>query len=174
MHLKMFTGKKRFNIWNIGVKSQISSAALAPGGTASALRTAACNRPSSFYWFLSIVNFVGVDGVLVDGDNIYALQSTISGTHGGPLEGLKKVWKTIGAVVAELFNWHFVLVCDSKVLAEKYAEKLGTELSGVYLGRKRLRVSVWVCVIRISPKALSGEIHFGCQEGKVYCFAHRR
>jgi hypothetical protein len=120
----MCTGKKCFKIWNISAKSHISSAPLAQGGTASALRTAACNHPSSFYWFPSIVNFVGIDGVLVNGDNIYALQSTIADTHDGPLEGLRKVWKTIGAAVAELFNWHFVLVSDNKALANKYAKEL--------------------------------------------------
>lgn len=95
------------------------------------------------------MNFVGIDGVLGIGNNIYALQSTIAGTHEGPLEGLKKVWRTIGAAVADSFNWHFVLVSDDKVLAKKYVKELGTQLSDVYLGRKRLRVSVWVCVLKV-------------------------
>jgi hypothetical protein len=93
------------------------------------------------------VNFVEIDGVLVNGDDIYALQSTIADTHDGPLEGLRKVWKTIGAAVAELFNWHFVLVSDNEALANRYAEELGTKLSNVYLGHKRLRMSVWFCVL---------------------------
>jgi len=54
MHLEMCTGTKRLKIWNTTAKSHISSAALAPGGTASALRNAACNRPLSFYWFPSM------------------------------------------------------------------------------------------------------------------------
>jgi hypothetical protein len=94
------------------------------------------------------VNFVGLDGVLVNGDDIYNLQATIADTHTGPLEGLRKVWQTIGAAVAELFKWHFVIVTDKQTLADKYAEELGTQLRDVYLGRKRIKVSAWVCVLK--------------------------
>jgi len=99
MHLEMCIGNKRYEILNTSGKSHLYSAALAPGGTISSLRASARNRLSSFYWFPYIVNFVGLDGVLVN-DNICALQATIADTHKGPLEELRKVWQTIGAAVA--------------------------------------------------------------------------
>src|SRR6266508_3800744 len=110
MHLEMCIGSKRYEVFNTSAKSHMHSASLAPGGTASTLRAAAHNRPSPFYWFPSIVNYPGIDGVLVNGNNIFALQATIADTHDEPRDGLKKVWQTIGAAVAQNFTWHFVIV----------------------------------------------------------------
>ncbi len=149
MHLAMCVGSKSYKISNASsAKSRINSAALAPGGTVSALRAAACNRPSSFYWFPSVVNFLGIDSVLVNGNNIYALQATIADTYDRPLDGLRKIWQAIGAAAAQPFIWHFVIVTDNKPLADKYATELGTQLHDVALGRRRVRVSAWVCVLK--------------------------
>jgi hypothetical protein len=76
--------------------------------------------------------------ILFNDDNIYTLQATITNTHEGPLERLRKVLQTIGPAVAELFKWHFVIVTDKKALADKYAKEFGTELRGVY--HKRIKV----------------------------------
>ena len=88
LHLTMCIGDKRYELFNTSGQSWMHSAA---GGTASALRVAACNMPSLFYWFPSIVNFPGVDGVLFNDDDIYNIQATIADTLYGPLERLRKV-----------------------------------------------------------------------------------
>ncbi|KIL58556.1 hypothetical protein M378DRAFT_170456 [Amanita muscaria Koide BX008] len=101
----------------------------------------------SFYWFPSVVDWPGIDGVLVNGNDIYALQATIADTHRGPRDGLKKVWQTIGADVARLFTWHFVVVTDNKDLADKHTTDFGTRLDDVALGRRpHVKVLAWVCV----------------------------
>ena len=104
------------------------------------------NGLSLFYWFPSVVNFPGIDGILVNGKNIYLLQATIADIHRRPHAGLKKAWKAIGAV-AQLYKWHSVMVIDKKGLAEKYVRELGTHLPGVSLGHNHLKVPVWGCFL---------------------------
>jgi hypothetical protein len=108
----------------------------------------------TFYWFPSVVNFPGIDGILVNGNNIYALQATIADTHRRPDAGLKKAWEAIGAASAQLYKWHFVMVTDKKSLAEKYVTKLGTHVS---LGRNSLKVPVWGCFIEGGFGPLGGQ-----------------
>ena len=147
MHMQMLTDGKRYTIFN--GDNEFIMATAPPGlvGTASALRDAVRNRLPMFYWFPSVVNFPGIDGILVNGENIYLLQATIADTHRRPDAGLKKAWKTIGAASAQLYKWHFVMVSDKKGLAEKYVRELGPHLPGVFLGENRHEVPVWGCFL---------------------------
>ncbi|KIL58550.1 hypothetical protein M378DRAFT_313137 [Amanita muscaria Koide BX008] len=121
MHLQMMaTGSKRYEIFNDNVKYHMNSAGVVPVGTASGFRDAAHKTSPSFYWFPSVVDWPGIDGVLVNGNDIYALQASIADTHRCPHEGLEKVWQTIGV---------------------DYATDLGTRLPDVALGR-RLHIKV--------------------------------
>lgn len=104
------------------------------------------SRISSFYWFPSVVNFPGIDGILFDGKDIYLLQATISNEHRRPDDGLKKVWEIIGAASSQLLNWHFVVITDIKYLAEKYVTDLGAQLP-LRLGRIQKVVGVWGCFL---------------------------
>ena len=120
--MQILTDGKCYEIFNGDKKSNIVSAPPGLVGTASALRDAVCNGFPSFYWFPSVVNFPGIDGILVNGKNIYALQATIADTHRMPDAELKKAWEAIGAASAQLYNWHFVMVTDKQGLAEKYVK----------------------------------------------------
>ena len=148
MHLSMAAmPTKSFYVFNSENRKICIYSANIRIGTLASLQTAGSgNQP--FYWLPFVANFEGIDGALVNGNNIFALQSTIAATHDGPHEGLRKIWNTIGAEVAQKFKWNFVIVTDDEWLAVKYASDLGTELNGFTLGRKRLKVSVWVCVLK--------------------------
>ncbi|KAF9524670.1 hypothetical protein CPB83DRAFT_819839 [Crepidotus variabilis] len=61
----------------------------------------------NFYWFPSVEDFEGVDALLGEKDDIYALQATIVDEHRSPIQGLRKVWNAI-APVARLKKWHIV------------------------------------------------------------------
>ena len=147
MHMQMLTDGKRYPIFNGDNEFIITTAPPGLVGTASALRDAVRNRSLLFYWFPSVVNFPGIDGILVNGENIYLLQATIADTHRRPDAGLKKAWKTIGAASAQLYKWHFVMVTDKRGLAEKYVRELGPHLPGVFLGENRHKVPVWGCFL---------------------------
>jgi len=161
MHMQMLTDGKCYEIFNGDKKSNIVSAPPGLVGTASALRDAVCNGFPSFYWFPSVVKFFGIDGILVNGKNIYALRATIADTHRMPDAGLKKAWEAIGAASAQLYNWHFVMVTDKQGLAEKYVKELGTHLRGVHLGSGHLKVSVWGCVLESRFGPLGGKPGLG-------------
>jgi len=81
--------------------------------------------------FPLFVNFPGIDGVLGNGQNIYALQVIITDTHRRADARLKKAWEAIGAVSALFYSWHFVMITDKQGLTEKYVnlKKLGTRCS---------------------------------------------
>jgi len=161
MHMQMLTDGKSYEIFNGNNKSNMASAPPGLLGTASALRDAVRNELPSFYWFPSAINFPGIDGILVNGNNIYALQATIVDTHRRPDAGLKKAWEAIGAASAQLYNWHFVMVTDKQGLAEKYVRELSTHLCSVLLGRRRVVVSVWGCVLESGFGPLGGKSGLG-------------
>ena len=159
MHLQtMSMVRNRHEIFNGTAKFYMYSAAGVLVGTASALRAAARNKLSSFYWFPSVVRLPGIDSVLVSGNNIFTLQATITDTHDGPHIGLKNIWHMIGAEQARHFTWHFVVVTNNKSLADKYAKDFGTQLRDVTLGpHPYVRVSVWACVLDSSVQNGDGE-----------------
>jgi len=151
VRMQVLTDGKRYTIFNGDNGFIIATAPPGLVGTASALRDAVRNRLPTFYWFPSVVNFPGIDGIFVDGEKIYLLQATIADTHRRPDARLKKAWKAIGAASAQLYNWHFVMVTDKKGLAEiqKYVRELGPHLPGVFLGVNRHEVPVWGCFLRV-------------------------
>jgi len=157
MHLQMMAMvRNHYEIFNGCTKLHMCSATGVLVGTASALRAATCNRLSSIYWFPSFMSFPGIDSILINGNNIYALQATIADTYDKPSNGLKKVWQTIGPEVAQHFTWHFVMVTDNKPLADKYAKDFGTQLCDVTLGvHPYVRVSMWVSVLKSGVQPLA-------------------
>ena len=100
MHLSMATSDtKKFRISNMDGRIIYMYSANIRVGSLASLQTAGSGG-QSFYWLPFVANFEGVDGVLVNGNRIFALQGTVAATHDGPHEGLKKIWKTLGAEAA--------------------------------------------------------------------------
>ena len=96
----------------------------------------------SLYWAPSDADFPGIDGVLVNADNIYVLQATVVEGHRSSIDGLQMIWKAVGEDVRKAFSWHFVVVTVEKTLAEKYAREFERPLS-----RAGIQVSTWGCVV---------------------------
>ena len=114
-------------------------------GTVSVL--ARCGEHSTFYWLPSTSDFPGVDGVLADSANVFAVQATIASEHRDPWEGLRKVWQNFDRRVRDQRAWHVVFVTDSKALAQKYADQFEAGKSFT-LGRKQVKVEIWSCVLQ--------------------------
>jgi hypothetical protein len=100
----------------------------------------------SFYWMPSGVNFEGIDSVLGTSDGqVYTIQATIAATHNDPIEGIKTVWRSFDAGVRTQRTWHFVVVTETKALANMYVDRFLTEFNKFKLGNKS--VQVWGCVL---------------------------
>lgn len=146
MHVLM-SREATVKIFSISRRSTIqTSDSLCPGTIREFVREAR-SGVSSFYWFPSRSNFYGIDGILVDHSNLYALQATIYDTHEPPNDGLEKIWQAIGADAGQTFTWHFVLVTDKQTLAEQYANSIEEQLSDFALGAENVHVSAWVSVL---------------------------
>ncbi|THH27434.1 hypothetical protein EUX98_g6766 [Antrodiella citrinella] len=111
-------------------------------GTVGALAHAA-DHPS-FYWVPSVANFPGIDSVLADQNNIYAIQATISDEYSSPGDGLKKVWQSFKEDVRTRRAWHLVVVSNSVGTTTKHEANFARE--GITLGRSKVPVHVWGCV----------------------------
>ena len=103
-----------------------------------------CGAYASFYWLPSVANFVGIDGVLADSANVYAVQATIADEHGSPVKGLQKVWENFDREVRDKRVWHVVFVTDSETLASRLAVRYAKKLT---LGKHKKEVNVWGCVL---------------------------
>lgn len=101
-----------------------------------------------FYWIPSASNFEGIDGVLGTADgNVYTLQATIASTHKSPKEGIQKVWDSFSAAVRTARTWHFVIVTNTNLAAEKYVERYLRMLNEFKLNNKNVTVEIWGCVL---------------------------
>ncbi len=120
-------------------------------GTAGALGQS--SEFSSFYWLPSTSAFPGIDGVLADRDNVYAVQATLADEHDydSPSDGLRKLWAKFDREGREKRVWHVVIVSDSKQLASKHADKCAGEMKGFTLGQHK-EVNILGCVLP-SPQA---------------------
>ena len=107
-----------------------------------------CGAYASFYWLPSVANFVGIDGVLADSANVYAVQATIAGEHrSSPAAALRKVWDNFDWNIREKRAWHVVFVTDTEELAQEYVRECTDELEGFTLGQAKIGVQVWGCVL---------------------------
>ncbi len=117
-------------------------------GTLAGLKSAGDN--DSFYWIPSVANFPGVDSVLGDTDgHVYTIQATIANTHTSPEPGIKKVWEQFRPEVRTSRIWHFVVITDSKQVADAYVEEFSRKLRNFTLGEARAHVQVWACVLSL-------------------------
>ncbi|KAF9234891.1 hypothetical protein BU15DRAFT_52015 [Melanogaster broomeanus] len=64
-----------------------------------------------FYWRPPSNNFPGIDGLLRHGDDVYAIQCTISQTHRSPLKGLRMLQKIIGT--QPRLSWRVIFVGET-------------------------------------------------------------
>ncbi|RPD53459.1 hypothetical protein L226DRAFT_466652 [Lentinus tigrinus ALCF2SS1-7] len=117
-------------------------------GTVSALSW--CGRFPTFYWLPSVSDFPGIDGVLGDSANVYVLQATVAGEYRSPEEGLRRVWAHFDRKIRDKRAWHIVFVTDRKELALQHVETFTETLEGFTLGRARIGVMVWGCILATS------------------------
>ncbi|KZV80339.1 hypothetical protein EXIGLDRAFT_781105 [Exidia glandulosa HHB12029] len=116
-------------------------------GTKAGLRSAQAS--TSFYWIPSAIDFPGVDSVLGDGEkNLYALQATNADSHKSPIDGLCEVWKRVDKDLRQSCSWNFVAVADTAETAQKLLDSFSQDLMNVRLGRKKVPVKTWACVLR--------------------------
>ena len=105
----------------------------------------------SFYWIPSQANFPGIDSVLVDSKNVYALQATAAGEHVAPVDGLREIWEKLDRDVRETRGWHVVVVAEKEGWARKLVDDFVRDMQKFTLGRKKIPVEVWGCVIPPDP-----------------------
>ncbi|KAI0751238.1 hypothetical protein C8Q80DRAFT_1268508 [Daedaleopsis nitida] len=149
MHIRMSTPGTAVDIVNSdGVRQEMQPAVTLLPGTVGALSR---ERPIDvpFYWFPSVVNFPGIDGVLVNSHNVYVLQATVAVVHDDPKDGMRKVWKAFGATNAARYSWHFVAVTDQDESTRWYAKDFAAKLNGLLLGEAKKSVCVWGCVLPV-------------------------
>ncbi|KAI0693527.1 hypothetical protein C8T65DRAFT_64068 [Cerioporus squamosus] len=116
-------------------------------GTAGAL--ARCRAYTTFYWLPSVADYPGIDGVLADSANVYAVRATTADEleHGSPADGLRKIWANLDRRVRDERTWNIVFVTDSAPLARERVDRYVGELEGFTLGRAKIPVNVWGCVL---------------------------
>ncbi|KAF9237894.1 hypothetical protein BU15DRAFT_75695 [Melanogaster broomeanus] len=73
-----------------------------------------------FYWRPVSINFPGVDGLLCRGNDVYAIQCTISATHRSPLDSLRRLQEIIGK--EGKISWRVLFVGSSTSQATKAAK----------------------------------------------------
>ncbi|KAI0682626.1 hypothetical protein C8Q76DRAFT_322288 [Earliella scabrosa] len=91
MHAYLCSNSQPLTIFNAQQTLKMAPSQRLLAGTAGAL--ARCSEFPTFYWLPSSSNFPGIDGVLSDRDNVYAVQATIADEHRSPVKGLQKVWE---------------------------------------------------------------------------------
>ncbi|RPD61808.1 hypothetical protein L226DRAFT_461543, partial [Lentinus tigrinus ALCF2SS1-7] len=106
-----------------------------------------CRVYPIFYWLPSMDDFPGIDSVLADRVNVYAVQAATADERRSPADGLRKMWAKFDRVVREESAWHVVFVADSEELARECADRYAGEMEGFTLGGAEVRVKVWGCVL---------------------------
>ncbi len=144
VHVHLSSNCRPLTIFNEHQSSKMKPSRRLLAGTAAAL--ARCSEFSSFYWLPSTSNFPGVDGVLANRRNVYAVQANIADEYCSPEQGLQKVWAMFDQEVRDKRVWHVVFVTDSKTLASRYAATYAKELKDFSLGKDK-EVNVWGCVL---------------------------
>lgn len=145
VHVHLSSNSPPLSIFNQHQTSEMVPSQRLLAGTAGALTR--CREFPSFYWLPSTSDFPGVDGVLADHVNVYAVQVTTADEHDSPVEGLRKVWTMFDREVRDNRVWHVVFVTNSEKLASRHAAMYATELKDFTLGQHKKEVNVWGCVL---------------------------
>ena len=106
-----------------------------------------CGTSPSFYWFPSEGDVPGIDGVLGDGTNVYAVQVTRGCKYRSPAGGLRTVWDNLDRKVRNEYAWHVVFVSDAQELAQIYVNRFADEMANFTLGESEVGIEVWSCVL---------------------------
>ena len=106
-----------------------------------------CGTSPSFYWFPSEGDVPGIDGVLGDGTNVYAVQVTRGCNYRSPAGGLRTVWDNFDRKVRNEYAWHVVFVSDAQELAQIYVNRFADEMVIFTLGESEVGIEVWSCVL---------------------------
>ncbi|KAF9236136.1 hypothetical protein BU15DRAFT_50502 [Melanogaster broomeanus] len=69
-------------------------------------------RSPPFYWHPVSINFPGIDGLLCLGNDVYAIQCTMSERHRSPLKGLRTLQKIIGEQCG--LSWRVLFIGESE------------------------------------------------------------
>ncbi len=150
MHAHLSSNSQPLDIFSGFDSSRMEPSQRLLVGTAGALGQR--SEFSSFYWLPSTSDFPGIDGVLADRDNVYALQATTADEPESLVDGLRKLWAKFDHEGREKRVWHVVFVSDFKQLASKHADKCAGEMKGFTLGQHKKGVNIWGCVLP-SPQA---------------------
>ena len=145
-HACLFSGHRPLTIFRApNEKSSMQPAHKLLGGTVTALER--CGACASFYWFPSATNFPGIDGVLGNDTNVYAVQVIIAGKHRSPAAGLRKVWDNFDRSVRHKYAWHVVFISDAQELAAAHVDRFTDEMKNFTFGQSTVGVQVWGCVL---------------------------
>lgn len=130
-------------------RSEITPTTMLLPGTLTALKHV--EDYSTFYWFPSVDDFGGIDGVLKNDTNIYLLQAAVAGEDRDPVSGIRRVWEEIDPST-HACNWHIVVVADAggETLAAQYAMQLDSALKSFKLGNGGDTMQVWGSVLETS------------------------
>ncbi|KAE9410777.1 hypothetical protein BT96DRAFT_237712 [Gymnopus androsaceus JB14] len=145
MHSRMCASGLALDIFADSKSMQMQPSSLLLSGTTASFNHRGVTR--SFYWIPSAINFPGIDAVLRDRKNLFALQASIANDHKTPLEGIQKVWKEASSTIQKNCTWHFVIIAENISTAKSLRAKFLKELDGLMLGNARVPVQVWYCVL---------------------------
>lgn len=144
VHRRLCSGGQPLDV--VGYGSQLQPANRLLPGTLSALKNIEANPDDQFYWIPSVVNFTGIDGMLVRGLNLYAIQATVATEHSSPKDGLRKLWDNMKPAVRHLFDWHLVFITRDHA-PDAYVQTWSTRLSFATHARGKVEVKVWGCML---------------------------
>ena len=101
----------------------------------------------SFYWISSEPDATGVRSVLGDSANIYGIQAVTADDYNSPVNGLRTVWRALDRDVRTERDWHVVVVAEEEEVACKLTDEFEREVGKIALGRMKMTVKVWGCVL---------------------------
>ena len=101
---------------------------------------------ASFYWLPTATDFTGIDGVLTNQTDVYAIQATIADERKNPADGVKRLWESFDRQVRDHRCWHVVVICNDDKTARKHVEEFTSTMASFTLGREKIPVDVLGCV----------------------------
>lgn len=96
---------------------------------------------SPCYFRPSDASLLGIDGLLLDGRNLYLLQLSLTTTCRSPITGIQQIADTVDATGRQ-FDWHVVLVGPKLEWAKQCAGRALSKL-------RDLDMKVWYCELNI-------------------------